>query len=359
MVKKTIKLITFLIVLTVGVITTAELTYRYLFSLPDNAFNDLNTYNRPYYYHPSPYVGFKGKPHAPTGFKNSDREPILFNSLGYRGPLPPQIKVEGQYRIFVLGGSTVFGDQIDFPSLMQERFHNLGHKNIEVYNFGAVSSGTTQDLARLVFELIDYSPDLIIMYGGVNDFEHPQYHDPRPGYPFNFLLTENNPLTQRDLKNYETIPLVLFKSAILRKKYPNYFIHKFTRLEQVRREVGFGSAKWHQDLINEYWSAHLKASRIANAYNAKYLGVYQPMLYYRTQLHGSENDALNPLTKKQFLEYREALRRKKRVFNFVDMSEALNHFQRPVFKDTCHVYEEYQHEIGKRLVDEVLKHKMI
>ena len=49
---------------------------------------------------------------------------------------------------------------------------------MEVYNFGAASSGSGQGLARILYEVVDLDPNLIIMYNGANDFEHPFFGDP-------------------------------------------------------------------------------------------------------------------------------------------------------------------------------------
>ncbi len=54
------------------------------------------------------------------------------------------------------------------------------------------------ELARLVFEALAYQPDLIVSYSGANDIILPLSADPRPGYPFNFMIREYNPLLDKD-----------------------------------------------------------------------------------------------------------------------------------------------------------------
>lgn len=341
------------------VIVLFELSYRVLYDLSHTAHNDFSAYNRPNYYFPAPYVGFKGKPNSPTGFFTEEQEPILFNSLGYRGELPSPEKTFGEFRVFVLGASAVFGDQIDFPTRLQERLHELGYKYARVYNFGTVSSGIAQDLARIVFELADLKPDLVIMYGGTNDLEHPMSHDPRPGYPYNFLLVENNPLIQKDMSRYEVLPLILFKSKFLRQRYGNYFIHKFTRIEEVRREVNYGSSEWHQSLVDSYWESHRKASAVSKAFGAHYLGVYQPMLFYKDNLYGNEQYIVNHAQRDHFIHYRELLRQKFMDFSFFDMSDALNHIHAEIFKDERHVYNQYQSEVAKILADHIIQQGLL
>ncbi|NOZ60687.1 MAG: tetratricopeptide repeat protein [Calditrichaeota bacterium] len=77
-------------------------------------------------------------------------------------------------RIFLLGGSTMAG----FPYELNARINSLlkdrlsvyfPKKNVEVINFGlsAVNSFTVLDFAR---EIVDYQPDLAIIYMGHNEF---------------------------------------------------------------------------------------------------------------------------------------------------------------------------------------------
>jgi hypothetical protein len=37
---------------------------------------------------------------------------------------------------------------------------------------------------------VDYEPDVVISYGGGNDFHTPYQYDPRPGFPFDFVTLQ-------------------------------------------------------------------------------------------------------------------------------------------------------------------------
>lgn len=83
-------------------------------------------------------------------------------------------KPKGVYRIFCLGESTTSGFPFyfngAFPAYLQTRLHLLfPDKKIEVINLGmvATNSYTALDITR---ELARYQPDLIIYYGGHNEF---------------------------------------------------------------------------------------------------------------------------------------------------------------------------------------------
>ena len=84
-------------------------------------------------------------------------------------PKPP-----GTFRIFCLGGSTTVGFPYwyngAFSSFLRDRLHRVfPDSSIEVINLGmtATNSTTALDMAR---EIMDYEPDLVIVYDGHNEF---------------------------------------------------------------------------------------------------------------------------------------------------------------------------------------------
>jgi tetratricopeptide (TPR) repeat protein len=83
-------------------------------------------------------------------------------------------KPAGTYRIFCLGGSTTVGFpywyNAAFSSFLRDRLRAVfPGKTIEVINLGmtATNSFTALDMTR---EVLDYEPDLIIVYDGHNEF---------------------------------------------------------------------------------------------------------------------------------------------------------------------------------------------
>jgi len=101
------------------------------------------------------------------------------NNDGLRGLELNKLKDENTYRIFILGGSTVFGqlsisDKSTISGYLEQEFNNLetGY-NIEVINAG-VGGATSFHETRLIKEkLIHYKPDLFIAYDGWNDLNYP------------------------------------------------------------------------------------------------------------------------------------------------------------------------------------------
>ncbi|NCB39807.1 MAG: SGNH/GDSL hydrolase family protein, partial [Erysipelotrichia bacterium] len=96
-----------------------------------------------------------------------------------RKPLPeimPAIKPADRLRIFVLGESAARGEQLadfSFSRMLEVALQNGSlQKKVEVINTGipAINSWVLRDFAR---EIMNYQPDLIVVYAGHNEFIGP------------------------------------------------------------------------------------------------------------------------------------------------------------------------------------------
>jgi len=96
------------------------------------------------------------------------------NSEGFRGPEFSREKTENHYRIFMMGGSTVFGwgvlDHQTIPYYFQTLFDNsdINYK-VEVINLGRPGIASSSEVYILKNRLLIFEPDLIIVYEGWND----------------------------------------------------------------------------------------------------------------------------------------------------------------------------------------------
>lgn len=107
---------------------------------------------------------------------------ININSDSFRGPEIIKEKPSDVYRIFVVGGSTTFavrafGDHQTIPGFLQELFNqsNLNMK-VEVINAGFSAATSTSESKLIENKIVNYEPDLIIIYDGGNDiFYEPGY----------------------------------------------------------------------------------------------------------------------------------------------------------------------------------------
>lgn len=82
-------------------------------------------------------------------------------------------KQEGVYRIFCVGGSTTrgwpFHHHLSYPKVLGLYLKDiLPHKNTEVINAGFHAFNSVNDIT-LFQELLEYEPDLVIVYEGINE----------------------------------------------------------------------------------------------------------------------------------------------------------------------------------------------
>ena len=99
---------------------------------------------------------------------------LNFNSDGFRGEEFSKEKSSNTYRIFMVGGSTMLGaettNDTTIPSILQKMLdkQNL-NLEIEVINAGISGGNTSTEVELIKSKLVNYNPDLIIMYDGWND----------------------------------------------------------------------------------------------------------------------------------------------------------------------------------------------
>ena len=96
------------------------------------------------------------------------------NGWGFRGAALPWRKPEGAYRVFALGGSTVFSGTLPlaetWPEMLAKRLgERLPGRRIEMQNAAAEWHTTQHSLIKLLTLVLDFHPDLVIVYHGIND----------------------------------------------------------------------------------------------------------------------------------------------------------------------------------------------
>jgi len=105
---------------------------------------------------------------------NQESESITINSLGFRGGEFSPEKTDLVYRIFMLGGSTMFGhgatsDETTIPGFTQKILNDHDIFNVEVINAGIQGADSFDELSLVKTKLLDYNPNMIIVYDGWND----------------------------------------------------------------------------------------------------------------------------------------------------------------------------------------------
>ena len=102
----------------------------------------------------------------------SDGDGANINEHGFRGPEIAKEKPANTFRIFLIGSSTMFGagsdDETQISSVLQDKFaENDFDFNIEVINAGAFGAWSKNEVLLVKNKLMDFNPDLIVVYDGV------------------------------------------------------------------------------------------------------------------------------------------------------------------------------------------------
>jgi len=117
---------------------------------------------------PNPELMYRPKPNSSTVNGPSDRlRRVTINSQGARGPARAASKPANVIRIVCLGGSNVFGAEIDdadtWPAQLESWLNRLGPRRCEVWNYG-VNAYIGLQMATLGREVVArLQPDLVIV----------------------------------------------------------------------------------------------------------------------------------------------------------------------------------------------------
>ena len=304
---------------------------------------------------PHPFIEFKGS------FKSGKH-----NQLGYGGKVPGK-KKQGEYRIIFLGGSTVrYGDPA-IPELVEQFFHAERFDEVQVFNFGVSGSNTGMELARLVFEALAYQPDLIVSYSGGNDIILPLTFDPRPGYPYNFMVQQYNPLLEED---YPLAALAAYGSHLLRVLGYEFFQKKFSRVETLRQNTGWTTQAWRAKIADAYVYNVETSARITKAFDSAFVAFLQPTLMTKKKLTELERrivDTTMLRSEKQFgltsahwhlhddfirgrINVRLSAKRTQ-GFRFIDMSAVFDGVEPSIYLDTIHTEQHARDLVAKRIFE--------
>ena len=86
-------------------------------------------FGKPELFEPKPYVMYGGKPNYNQ-----------LNSFGYVEEAPLNNKPLNEYRVFMLGGSSIYAGKPTISKLLENVFHNNGLSDVKCFNWGVPAS---------------------------------------------------------------------------------------------------------------------------------------------------------------------------------------------------------------------------
>jgi len=108
---------------------------------------------------------------------NKSFDPYLQNRKNERGFSGPDITIDkkpNEFRIFIFGGSTVRSERVAFDKrhtyLLEKQLKEIYPQiDIKVFNLGNHWHTTKHSTMKYLFNVQHYSPDLVIIWHGIND----------------------------------------------------------------------------------------------------------------------------------------------------------------------------------------------
>ena len=217
--------------------------------------------------------------------------------------------------IVCLGGSTTdatYNNLRSYSEFLYHRLKDLGI-GIRILCGGVIAYNSSQELKKFFRDVLPMKPDIVISYGGYNDYcDIRRLH----GHPF---ATKYQMELLQDLCRWRLL---------------------YTEADTPIREITAGLPDPREP--DDIWIDNMRVmSAVCREYGISFFPILQPTLY--THPKGRERKDLffawNPGKKKRLQRLSDRLCWKVKKQPFIhDFSESLNHFQEP-FYDECHVYE--------------------
>ena len=278
-------------------------------------------YKSEIYRKPSPYEMFSGKPNI-----------LEHNEFGFRGISPNQKFSEDKLIIAFFGGSTGYNGDPAIVKIISDKLNTKDKKIIHL-NFSSVSSNHNQHLHRLV-KFSEFKFDVVIFYGGANELLNNYYYDPRPGYPFNFMIRE------ADLTPIEKF-LLQYSNIVSEFDKMTGRITKLSQLQKKERDKDFN--KWINEVSNNYYLTVQKAELISKKIvkpnicrETIFVQIFQPF------------KSIEDNTDKLIQVFKNDIRFKK----FLDLSYLTNELN---FSDLMHVDQMSKYKIAENIVPIIKK----
>jgi len=280
---------------------------------------------------------------------------VNINNEGFRGTEINVSKTNNDYRIIIIGGSTVFGaglgnDNQTIPYELNKKFKEK-FNNVEVINAGISSLTSFEELYHFKEKLIQLEPNLVIIYDGWNNVAYKTISDPE------ILNTDANKLQFKDFQKYLRTPVVLYRYVVL----PIIDSQLFSNLDTMDAPIINKSDLYDPQISNSIaslWYKHMNEfCQISNEKQIQSVVILQPTLDHGSKPLSNYEQSIyikNIHHEKTF----EILIQKSKNLNdcsmVLDFSNVFNDVNNGVYLDAGHLNHLGNKIIAEKIYEEIL-----
>ena len=294
-------------------------------------------------------------PSEPTqeNIPNQHNEYVNINSFGFRGVEISKEKPENVYRIIMLGGSTLFGygassDETTIPGFLQKKFETTDSDfKVEVINAGSSGAYSKTETLYVKHKLLDFDPDLIIVYDGWNDSR----------IPYTSHIGERGLAGQLyDSVNHLQSIFPYYKTPIVIREIGRDLIsvEEDTIATRIDANLDKKVILW-----NERWN---ESCLLAQTNDIKTLITIQPMLGTGDRIVTKSEESTSGLSQNdvkqlplyQLQKFVDVLPELTNCTNTADLTHVFDGHNEPIFLDLGHVGEQGSMLISEKIYELVL-----
>lgn len=216
------------------------------------------------WYRSDPFLGFVLTPGMQL---NHPSLKFRTNALGFRGAEINAKKAPGTVRIFCLGGSSTWGFMLNdgqtWPDALQRQLRlQYPGRRIEVVNAGVPGYCTFQSMINLQTRILDYQPDLVIVYHVWNDLKYWAEVTPSRNFAQTFLARDMSPPTFWDRLLHHSRLYILV--GLVRRKVTTRFPggEPVPLISRPDPDLSYGEQVYRRNLINIVATAKANGVRV-------------------------------------------------------------------------------------------------
>ena len=285
------------------------------------------------------YLGYRRMPNYTGEYINIDERSV-------RNTVNECRNSHGMLKIFVFGGSTMWGDGVTdegtIPSLLSNELcgNNI---SVEVTNFGESGYVSTQEMIKLQLELRNgNTPDIVIFYDGINDI-YSALENNEAGLPRN-LKNRKDDFNSRDRLNLaEAFPL------------SRKMLYRISRI--LNKDKNQRGNDIDPQLINETATIYLSNVKLIKSleseYNFKSFFYWQPSIITKTTLSEDEKTKIRKSNQPVEFIYIPVSREVVKSEDVRDLTDVFRDYNSSLYIDWMHISENGNEIIAKEIANDI------